>query len=258
MYVTVLVENTSFTEGLRAEHGLSLYIEANDKKILFDMGQTELFADNAEKLGIHLADVDVAVLSHGHYDHGGGLSKFLEINKKAPVYLSRYAFGAHFHGPERYIGLDAALAQNDRLIYTDDTASIGSGLSLYSCNTCQKSFELGSFGLTLKRGGKFFPDDFRHEQYLLVEENHKRVLFSGCSHKGILDIEEWFRPDVLVGGFHFSKLPTDGTLAGYAKYLGRFPTAYYTCHCTGTAQFEFMKSYIGNLHYLSTGRSVKL
>ena len=71
MYVTVLVENTSFTEGLRAEHGLSLYIEANDKKILFDMGQTELFADNAEKLGIHLADVDVAVLSHGHYDHGG-------------------------------------------------------------------------------------------------------------------------------------------------------------------------------------------
>lgn len=156
MYVTVLVENTSFTEGLRAEHGLSLYIEANDKKILFDMGQTELFADNAEKLGIHLADVDVAVLSHGHYDHGGGLSKFLEINKKAPVYLSRYAFGAHFHGPERYIGLDAALAQNDRLIYTDDTASIGSGLSLYSCNTCQRSFELGSFGLTLKRGGKFF------------------------------------------------------------------------------------------------------
>lgn len=222
------------------------------------MGQSNLFADNAEKLGIHLEDVDIAVLSHGHYDHGGGLKKFLEINHKAPVYLSRYAFEAHFHGPEKYIGLDVSLTTNERLIYINDTVSISQGFTLYSCNTCQKSFEPGSFGLSVKQENTFLPDDFRHEQYLLIEENHKRVLFSGCSHKGILNIIGWFKPDVLIGGFHFSKLPLDETLAKYAKYLKSFPTVYYTCHCTGTAQFEFMKSYMDNLYYLSTGQSITL
>lgn len=258
MKVTVLVENTSLNEELRAEHGLSLYIETNRGKLLFDMGQTSLFADNAEKLGIHLADVDIAVLSHGHYDHGGGLGRFLEINQKAPVYLSCYAFEAHFHGPDKYIGLDPSLAGNQRLVPTGDTASLGSGLTLYSCNHCRKSYELGSFGLSVRQQDSFLPDDFRHEQYLLMEEDHKRVLFSGCSHKGILDIAAWFRPDVLIGGFHFSKLQPDETLAGYARYLNSFPTVYYTCHCTGTAQFAFMKSYMDHLHYLSTGQSITL
>ncbi len=258
MKVTVLVENTSLNEGLRAEHGLSLYIETGCGKLLFDMGQTSLFADNAEKLGIHLADVDIAVLSHGHYDHGGGLGKFLEVNQKAPVYLSRYAFEAHFHSPEKYIGLVPSLSENQRLIYTGDTASLCPGLTLYSCNHCRKAFELGSFGLSVKQNNAFLPDDFRHEQYLLIEEDHRRVLFSGCSHKGILDIAGWFQPDVLIGGFHFSKLQSDETLAEYARYLNGFPTVYYTCHCTGTAQFEFMKSYMDNLHYLSTGQSITL
>ena len=258
MKITVLVENTSLHKALSSEHGLSLYIETEQNKLLFDMGQTDLFADNAEKLGVHLEDVDIAILSHGHYDHGGGLKKFLEINQKAPVYLSRYAFAAHFHNPENYIGLDVSLAASERLIYTDDTTSISPGFTLYSCNTFQKSFELGSFGLSVKQEDAFLPDDFRHEQYLLIEENHKKTLFSGCSHKGILNITGWFQPDVLIGGFHFSKLPLDETLAEYARYLERFPTAYYTCHCTGTAQFEFMKSYIDNLYYLSTGQSIVL
>ena len=82
MQITALVENTSQDKKFGTEHGLSLYIEAGFQKILFDMGQSGLFADNAKVLGISLSDVTIAVLSHGHYDHGGGLAKFLEINKK--------------------------------------------------------------------------------------------------------------------------------------------------------------------------------
>ena len=106
--------------------------------------------------------------------------------------------------------------------------------------------------------GEMLPDDFRHEQYLLIEEDGKKVLISGCSHKGILDITEWFQPDVLVGGFHFSKLPLDDTLAEYAKYLNQFNTSFYTCHCTGTPQYEFMEKYMEHLFYLSAGQSISI
>lgn len=225
--ITALVENTSADPRLGAEHGLSLYIETGAHHILFDMGQTALYAANARALGVDLAGVDLAVLSHGHYDHGGGLAHFLAANPGAPVYLSRYAFEPHYHGSTKNIGLEPALAQNLRLRFTGETTPLGDGLTLYACNARPRRHDLGSFGLTTVRDGAFVAEDFRHEQYLLIEQAGKRVLISGCFHKGILDLVEWFRPDVLVGGFHFSKLPLDETLAGYARALDRSGTVFY-------------------------------
>ena len=233
--ITALVENTSADPRLGAEHGLSLYIETGAHHILFDMGQTALYAANARALGVDLAGVDLAVLSHGHYDHGGGLAHFLAANPGAPVYLSRYAFEPHYHGSTKNIGLEPALAQNLRLRFTGETTPLGDGLTLYACNARPRRHDLGSFGLTTVRDGAFVAEDFRHEQYLLIEQAGKRVLISGCFHKGILDLVEWFRPDVLVGGFHFSKLPLDETLAGYARALDRS----------------------GPVFYLSTGQSIR-
>lgn len=256
MRITSLAENTSADENIGYEHGLSLYIETDNHNILFDMGQTELFSENAEKLGIDLTKADIAVLSHGHYDHGGGLKKFLSINDKAPVYINRYAFEPHYNGMEKYIGLDISLQDNERIIFTEDLYEIEPGLTLHSCSGRSKRIELGSFGLNMMINGKLIPDDFRHEQYLLIEKTGRKILISGCSHKGILNISEWFRPDVLVGGFHFSKLPLDDTLKGYAEYLGSYDTDYYTCHCTGTEQFSFMKKYMRRLNYLSAGESI--
>ena len=225
--ITALVENTSADPRLGAEHGLSLYIETGAHHILFDMGQTALYAANARALGVDLAGVDLAVLSHGHYDHGGGLAHFLAANPGAPVYLSRYAFEPHYHGSTKNIGLEPALAQNLRLRFTGETTPLGDGLTLYACNARPRRHDLGSFGLTTVRDGAFVAEDFRHEQYLLIEQAGKRVLISGCFHKGILDLVEWVRPDVLVGGFHFSKLPLDETLAGYARALDRSGTVFY-------------------------------
>lgn len=258
MKITSLVENTCSNGNYDVEHGLSLYVEIGNKKILFDMGQTDLFVKNASIMGVDLSDVDAAVLSHGHYDHGGGLEKFLEINKKAPVYLSRYAFGPYYGGADRYIGLKMDLNKNPRLVFVDEFSEIDEGLTLYSCNDNIREFELGSFGLTTVKNGKIVDDDFCHEQYLLMEENGKKVLISGCSHKGIMDITKWFKPDVLIGGFHFSKLPLDDKLKGYAKYLNEFHTTFYTCHCTGVEQYEFMKQYMANLNYISTGDIVEI
>ena len=92
MRIVTLMENTACREDLAAEHGLSLYVQTDGCSLLFDAGQSAAFADNAEKLGVDLAEVKLAVLSHGHYDHGGGLKKFLEINDTAPVWMNPCAF----------------------------------------------------------------------------------------------------------------------------------------------------------------------
>ena len=91
MKISVLVENTSSEQEILSEHGLSLYIETEEHKILFDTGQSDDFAENSRSMGIDLSKADMVILSHGHYDHGGGLKRFLEINQTAPVYVSRHA-----------------------------------------------------------------------------------------------------------------------------------------------------------------------
>jgi len=256
MKITALTENTSAVCGIGEEHGLSLFIETENKKILFDMGQTNLFAKNAEKLNIDLSKTDIAIISHGHYDHGGGLDTFLKINSISPVYISRYAFEPHYNSADKYIGLAPALINNERLITVEDICNVDLGITLYSCNNSAKAFDLGSFGMSTLSNGKKVPDDFRHEQYLLIEEKNKKVLFSGCSHKGILNIVKWFEPDVLIGGFHFSKLPPDEKLKEYAAYLNSYKTVFYTCHCTGNAQYSFMSKYMDRIFYLSAGQSI--
>jgi len=258
MKLTVLTENTSNKEGIYAEHGLSLYIETGSIKLLFDMGQTDLFAKNAETLGIDLKAVDIAIISHGHYDHGGGLETFFKLNEKAPVYINQNAFGPHYNGTQKYIGLDVSLKDNPRLIYTKDFFRISDSLCLFSYNEKERKNSFESFGLMKKSGNDFVPDDFCHEQYLLIEENSKRIVISGCSHKGIIDIVDWTKPDVLVGGFHFSKMPLGDELKSAAEKLNSYKTAYYTCHCTGTDQFNFMKNYIKELKYISCGEKYSI
>lgn len=109
MKIVTLLENTACREGLRAAHGLSLYIETPRHKLLFDMGPNEDFLANAGALGVDLTAVDLAVLSHGHYDHGRGLAAFCRCNDHAPVYIHSDAFGAFYAldegGEPRYIGL---------------------------------------------------------------------------------------------------------------------------------------------------------
>lgn len=280
MKITALVENTTTHDDIETEHGLSLYIEANGHKILFDMGQSDMFARNADRLGIDLEDVDMCVLSHGHYDHGGGIKTFLELNKKAKIYMNEYAFEPHYNGTEKYIGLDVSLishkknheitgyretkkvcgeqvGSNGRFVMVGDELELDTGLTLYSCNKKVRENNLGAFGLTVMKDGLLMEDDFRHEQYLLIEEDGKKILISGCSHKGIVDITNWFKPDVLVGGFHFMKLDVEkdkDVLMDAATKLMSHKTKYYTCHCTGCEQYDFLKSIMNEqVEYIRAG-----
>lgn len=263
MKIRILMENTARDARFAIEHGLSIHIETANHRILFDMGQTEAFAENARKMDVDLAQVDIAVLSHGHYDHGGGLLYFLQVNDRARVYANRNVFGDHRNARGAYIGLDPALAGHPRLILTDDALTIDGELSLHSMNVAAPYQEIDSAGLAVCGCNGAEADTFRHEQYLMVREDDKRVLFSGCSHKGICNIMHWFRPDVLVGGFHFKFIDPQGEggkkLADTAEFLNAFPAKYYTCHCTGAAQYAFMRQYMGEkLEYAACGDTFEI
>ena len=262
MIVKALMENTTKDAALHTEHGLSLYIETNGKKILFDTGQSSGFANNADRMGVDLAGVDFAVLSHAHFDHSDGLPTFLARNDHAPVYLSTYAFMDYQH-EDRYIGVNKTLEGNPRFVFVKGDTRIADGLDILTGEGRGYTHPVNPDGLGVKKDGVIVPEDFRHEQYLLITENGKRVLISGCSHKGIVNIMNWFRPDVLIGGFHFMNFDLSGAgkaaLDLAAKELLDFNTVYYTCHCTGVPQFEYLKPLMKDkLFYLAAGEEITL
>ena len=272
MKITALVENTS-TCGLPSEHGLSLHIQMQDgQSILFDMGQGEMFASNASILGIDLGKVGLTVLSHGHYDHGGGLSTFLRINDLAKIYVQRKAFEPHYSlrssGLE-YIGLDKSLEISNRLVFCDGTVTPSDSLTIFG-NVRGESFK--PHGNRLLFGpSESSHDGFEHEQNLLISENGITVLIAGCAHSGIVNIINTASellgraPDVVTGGMHLVKsglsaIEEEQFISSLAHKLLEFEgTRYVTMHCTGEEQYLRLKEIMKDrIEYLSCGESVEI
>lgn len=276
MKVTVLMENTALEGcGLTPEHGLSLYIEYRGKKLLLDAGSSGKFADNAQALGVDLSAVELAALSHGHYDHADGLRRFFQVNSRAKVYVRPGAAGPYFaKDPDAYrfigIGRDIWEDSRDRFVEVEGVYPLTEGGWLVPETVRDPAFVGQAADLLFKRGeDDFVPDDYRHEQSLVLEGEKGLVVFNSCSHGGIVNIvrgvlEQFPGKKVfaVVGGFHMFSRGKSGMncapeyvfqVADALKALG--VEKVYTGHCTGETALELLKERFGpGCHALATGQ----
>lgn len=278
MKIVTLIENHTENE-LKCEHGLSFYIEYGGKSYLLDAGQSELFAANAEALGIHLADVDKAVISHAHYDHVGGFGVFTQMNSDAAIYMQtegkRQCFSKKADGLED-IGIPDHIrsALEGRVIYADGDMKIADGVYLIAHHVeglAERGRQMNMFSKTREKEEY---DDFSHEQSLVFELPEGLVVFNSCNHGGVdLAIEEASaafggkRILAMLGGFHLmgSRGPEsmrddrEQVCALAQKLLDSNVEKIYTGHCTGTQAFAIMKEILGDkLEELVTGKTIEL
>lgn len=277
MKITTLIENrASNTEpGLASEWGLSLHIAFNNQSILFDTGASGSFADNAKLLSVDLDSVEVVVLSHHHFDHGGGLRRFFDLNSKAKVYLADLPDGECYVKIlgllNKYIGLDKEIINeyHDRFEIVSKPTEVLPDVYVLPNILSNHPKPIGNKQLYLKKDGNLKPDDFAHETILAIKDNGKLVIFTGCSHNGILNMVdtvmkefEGFPIKAMIGGFHLLASPPFNFMAGTrseVENLGRSVLDYpieatYTGHCTGNKAFEVLKSIMGDkIRDLRTG-----
>ncbi len=269
MIIKTLLENTAVSAEYQSEHGLSLYLETRLHKILFDFGKSRLFLENAAKMGVDISKVDMAILSHGHSDHGGGLKAFLQENQKAKVYIHAKAFERHYAkrpgGVVEDIGLDPSLKENERIILTGDHLVIDEELELFADVRGQELCSLSNQALLMDGAAGLVQDTFAHEQNLIVTESGKTVLLAGCAHRGIVNIVKSFiartgRPaDCVIGGFHLfnpgtKKSEEPALVHAVGQYLKETGSFYGTCHCTGPEAFAQLREVLGNqIHYCAAG-----
>ncbi len=273
--VRILTDDRVRKRGLLAEHGLSLWIEKDGQSILFDTGQTSVYTHNAEEMGIKLEKADCIVVSHGHYDHGGGLQYFPSMKNPPTIYahpdafLKKYA-SVNQDEPSREVGMPFELSQQawlkEHIVYTKEPLRIDEGIFLSGQIPRKNNFEEVPVDFYYEKDGLIKEDKIWDEQMLIIVNDDEIALFLGCSHPGIINCIQYARelvPDksirLLIAGMHLdnvepSRLNKTIQILNDMDIRNIVPM-----HCTGFEAMCKMRSALGDrCQLLCTGDEVEV
>jgi 7,8-dihydropterin-6-yl-methyl-4-(beta-D-ribofuranosyl)aminobenzene 5'-phosphate synthase len=258
--ITIVVDNRIARPELRVEHGLALWIESEDKRILFDSGQGGALGKNARVLGVDLGKTDIVVLSHGHYDHGGGIAQVIKRAQKAelychpgvvlPHYSIRDGIAAPVHMPQ------ASLAAIDgmpplQIHWLQQPFMLSAHVGLSGPIPRETSYEDtgGPFYLDLQ--GKR-PDLLSDDLALWIRTGNGLVVCVGCSHAGLVNTLNHIRRlnnsdkiRAVIGGFHLRHASSDRLAKTVAALRQLEPDLVVPCHCTGEPAVSELRSALG-------------
>lgn len=254
-------DNRCNDERLECEHGLSLLIDDNGKKVLFDTGQTDIYLKNAEKLGVDLGDVESIILSHGDYDHGNGLKFF---DKKVNLICHPdFVKNRISKRTGKFDGLNQAkedLEKKFNLVLTDKPYAVTDNMTFLGQIDRVLDFEKdNNLPMTDENG-----ETYKHfdDSGVVIKTDHGIIVISGCAHSGICNTIKYAKKvsnceDVLavIGGFHLKEVDfqTKETIK-YMKKVG--VKQILTAHCTSDAVCDWFKKELpGNTTIVETGKT---
>lgn len=246
--ITVLVENSVNVCELRAEHGLAFHLQAGNRSLLFDTGQSDLLSRNAEKLRIPLNAVDAIALSHGHYDHTGGLKRAREASPHARLFLHPAAvslkFSVNAEGDCHPVGMVKECVQSlreagDLVVWTSKPTEVFGGIFVTGEIPRQNTFE--------DTGGRFFldeartqPDPLNDDQALFFDTPNGLVVILGCGHAGVVNTLEYIRHltngrtvHALIGGMHLLNASAERMKKTFETFRRLEIERIAPAHCTG-------------------------
>ncbi len=274
MKVTVLVENTVYHGGLFAEHGLSLLIEVGERVILFDTGQSAAFLHNMERMEIDPAIVTDVIISHGHYDHAGGLAAFLETGSDARIILTRGMFARRYHvrqGQHRYIGmpeeLRERLSSSDRVYFAHDVSQLADHIWIITDIPQRNPIEtVDDPFVVFDEHDQEVPDDLNDEQALVIKTPSGLAVFTGCGHRGVINTLSYAvqaagedNIALVMGGFHLINASNQRINWTIDRMRDKQVDHVVPLHCTGPfARMQFYRTLGDRVHFYSTGERFEL
>ncbi|MDX2507810.1 MAG: MBL fold metallo-hydrolase [Gammaproteobacteria bacterium] len=263
--ITQLVENTAVGPGLLGEHGNSFLIEADEYCLLFDTGQGLTLRHNAEQLRVPVKSIESIVLSHGHYDHMGGLTEALDMAGPVDLYLHPQALGSKFNQNGRDIGapitdVTQLRSLTRKIIHTRRPTEIATGIHVTG--------EIPRTHKIEQTGGPFYidqelnhPDSLLDDQALYIETYQGVVVLLGCGHSGVINTLEYIQTlcvnkhiRAVIGGMHLLNATAE-RLAFTSDGLEHFSIPYLAPnHCTGlNAICDFKHRLPGSVHASNVG-----
>ena len=269
--LTLLVENTARGAGVLGEHGLAYWLDTGSHCVLFDTGQGTALFHNARRLGYDFSIINAIVLSHGHYDHTGGLEKVLPLAPRATLYMHPDATISKFTGlnptqgvsrriSTRFMESEGFRNPGRKVVPTRKPREVVPGVWVTGEVPRTNGFE--------DNGGTFFrdkmlatPDPLLDDQSLFLKTRAGLIVVLGCAHSGVINTLEHIiktsgekRIHTLIGGLHLENATSERIDETVAAMKAFAPQRIGLCHCTGPdATVRFWNEFPGKCFPVHSG-----